>query len=408
MMKILIGTPIHQDKDHCLEKWLENVSRLKYPTDLLMVDSSPGLEYLTRAKTYCRKYDIANYRLKHLDVNQAQPAAEMVGRSWEIIRQYLLSHHYDAWFALECGQLVSANTLNELVRLIQTCDFSIVHHNFGAKTIPIELTASLNCSLVKRECLEKFGFLLEYPDMPDKWHGGDAWFKKQVLDHGGSYADVYGAIAPLPRRRRQYMKILVGTAIHQTKDYAMARWVANLSRLKYPADIFLVDNSPDLTYVATVKGYLKQHGIKKYAIDHININQQLHSDVRVEMSQEVIRQKVLFGNYDAWFSWECDQIIPPNALDKLVQMMRAGNFMMVNHNGWVRGHPGHTNTDFGVSLVHRQALSQHSFLLQTGTNPDMPTTWEPGEAWFKKAVLRHGGSALEVDGAIKPIYHLDQ
>lgn len=87
-------------------------------------------------------------------------------------------------------------------------------------------------------------------------------------------------------------------------------------------------------------------------------------------------------------------------------MMNAGSFWMVNHNGWVRGHPGHTNTDFGVSLIKKELLEKYSFLLEYGFDSDWPDIWEPGEVWIKKQVLKGGGSALEVEGVISPIYHL--
>ncbi|MBI2038636.1 MAG: methyltransferase domain-containing protein, partial [Candidatus Nealsonbacteria bacterium] len=82
-LKILAGTPIHIN--YPAEKWLERISRLKYPVDLLMVDSSPTLDYVEKVKGYCAKYGIKNYKIKHLEIGQFQPWAEKVGRSREII-----------------------------------------------------------------------------------------------------------------------------------------------------------------------------------------------------------------------------------------------------------------------------------------------------------------------------------
>jgi len=102
-----------------------------------------------------------------------------------------------------------------------------------------------------------------------------------------------------------------------------------------------------------------------------------------------------------------DQIIPTNALDELIKMMVAGNFMMVNHNNWIRQLPDKFNTDLGISLVKRECLEKHSFLLQFGTDPEMPHNWKFGDPWLKMQVLRDGGSIIEVQGALKPVYHLD-
>lgn len=199
------------------------------------------------------------------------------------------------------------------------------------------------------------------------------------------------------------MKVLIGTPIHEVKDYAMERWLENVAKLKYPADLLLVDNSPSADYVEKVRGYCAKYGIKNYKIDHLEINQGLHPEVRIERSEEIIRQEVLSRDYDAWFSWECDQIIPTNALDKLIRLMQAGDFMMVVHNSWDRQEPSAFNTDMGITLIKRECLEKHGFLPQDGSE-----RWHGPEAWFKERVLRSGGNYIDVYGIIKPIYHLNK
>ncbi|MBI2049649.1 hypothetical protein HYT32_01965 [Candidatus Roizmanbacteria bacterium] len=206
------------------------------------------------------------------------------------------------------------------------------------------------------------------------------------------------------------MKILIGTPIHRVKDYCMERWLENVARLQSAssADLLLVDNSPGLDYMGKVKGYCAKYGMTSYKIKHLEIPQEQKMFERVARCREVIRQYLLSKRYDAWFSWECDQIIPINALDKLVRLMNTGDFVMVSHNNWTREIPDLPNFDWGVALIKRQVLEKYSFILEFGTDPDMPDTWEPGEAWFRKRILRSGDSFLEADGVINPIHHLKE
>jgi len=202
------------------------------------------------------------------------------------------------------------------------------------------------------------------------------------------------------------VKILIGTPIHETKDYAMERWIQNVSRLEYPADLLMVDNSPTPDYVKKVKGYCTKYGIKNYRIEYINFDQGMtinEKDLRIEKCQEIIRQEVLTGGYDAWFSWECDQIIPTDSLVKLMNLMNAGNFMMVVHNSWARNNPEEFNPDMGVALIKREALEKHGFLADEGFEH-----WKGGDRWFKERVFRSGGNYIDVYGLISPIYHLDK
>lgn len=212
------------------------------------------------------------------------------------------------------------------------------------------------------------------------------------------------------------MKVLIGTPIHQVKEYAMERWLQNVAKLQleYPADLLMVDNSPNLSYMEKVKSYCAKYGIKNYKMEHLEIlhgeyvstepDEQAHE--RIAHSREIIRKEILSKNYDAWFSWECDQIIPVNALDELVRLVRIEDIMIVYHNSWARDILDLPNCDGGVALIKREPLEKYGFILEFGTDPEMPDSWAPGEVWFKKRVLRGGGNYIEVYGVISPIYHL--
>ncbi len=207
------------------------------------------------------------------------------------------------------------------------------------------------------------------------------------------------------------MKILIGTPIHQIKDFSMERWLENVSKLKYPADLLMVDNSPSLEYMEKVKGYCKKYGIKNYQIKHLEIDQKLGPDIRIEASQEMLRQYVLSHNYDAWFSWECDQIIPTDALDTLIKIMNEGNYMMIVHNSWARWDPTILNTNMGVTLITKDCLKKCWFLPRKNgkISLDLSDSYDVNDPTvIKKRVLKNGGHYLEVYGIIKPIYHLNQ
>jgi len=205
------------------------------------------------------------------------------------------------------------------------------------------------------------------------------------------------------------MRVLIGTPIHQCKDYCMEQWLQNVAKLQRqtPADLLLVDNSSGTEYTEKVRDYCAKTGVKSYKIAHLELPEEQSFMERLARSREIIRKEILSHDYEAWFSWESDQIIPANSLDELVKMMNAGNFMMVNHNTWTRQLSDRVNTDFGISLIKRECLEKYSFILEFGTDPDMPHNWKFGEAWLKVQVLRDGGSFIEVQGVLNPVYHLD-
>lgn len=198
-MKILIGTPIHESKNYAMERWLQNVAemRAQSPASFLMVDSSYGTAYVEKVKGYCEKLGIQDYKIEHVEIERFQPYAEKIGRSREIIRKEILKNNYDAWLSWENDKIVPADTLAKLVKIMEAGNYMIIHPNSWTRVLPGEPPANFDVCLIRRLCLEKYGFSLEYPDMPNCWAGGEERFKKQVLKGGGNYIEVYGLIKPM-------------------------------------------------------------------------------------------------------------------------------------------------------------------------------------------------------------------
>lgn len=209
------------------------------------------------------------------------------------------------------------------------------------------------------------------------------------------------------------MKILIGIPIHVSKDYAMERWLENVAKLEYPADLMMVDNSPDLDYVEKVKSYCKKYGLKAKIL-HLEVTQEPETSEnrneliheRIIRSEEMIRTEFLKRDYDAWFFWENDILIPTNALGKLVDLMESGGFEVLIHNCWVNDIPNQVNFHFGITLFGQEFLEKHSFLPVFGPGPDTAPSWFEAENWFRARLRKENSNFIEVQGIIEPVYHL--
>lgn len=202
-------------------------------------------------------------------------------------------------------------------------------------------------------------------------------------------------------------KVLLGTPIHQCKDYSMERWLKSLSKFEFPFDLLMVDNSPNPEYLKKVHNYCQETGISSYELLHIDISQDMVLDERLARSREIIRQKVLTGGYDVWFSLECDIIVPSDALSKLICLV--DDYPVVSHVYPGRGNPDQINQQLGVTLVNRQVLEKYSFAKGYGyINPKRPDSWYGSDVWFMRQVdIGKIGKHINIGGIIKPIYHLN-
>lgn len=116
------------------------------------------------------------------------------------------------------------------------------------------------------------------------------------------------------------MKILIGTPVHESKDYSMQRWLKSVSEIKVDKNhqwrLFMVDNSQNPDYWKRVDIYCKALNFVNYDLIHLNnmVDDNEHIEERLGNSREEIKQKLLKENWDYWFSWECDIICPSNIL----------------------------------------------------------------------------------------------
>ncbi len=204
------------------------------------------------------------------------------------------------------------------------------------------------------------------------------------------------------------MRVLIGTPIHESKDYAMERWLASVSKFDYPFDLLMVDNSPNSEYLKKIHEYCKKYGVTRYKLVHIDVDKDAVLDERLAQAREVIRREVLDNGYDAWFSLECDVIAPPHALTKLIAVI--DDYWMVSHGYPARGNPNAMNAELGISLIKRTVLLKYSFINGYGfADPLRPDRQYGGDVWFIKQIDRSGrGKRMTVGGIIKPIYHLDK
>lgn len=118
------------------------------------------------------------------------------------------------------------------------------------------------------------------------------------------------------------MNVLIGTPIHEVKDYSMRRWLKSVSELDYTDfRLLMVDNSANPEWHLKVDEYCKELGFDNYDLIHLP-NMKDGDDYepeRLGFSREKIRETVLNEGYNYWFSWECDIICPPRILSYLLK-----------------------------------------------------------------------------------------
>lgn len=104
-------------------------------------------------------------------------------------------------------------------------------------------------------------------------------------------------------KNKFYPKVLIGTPIHETKEYSLQRWLNNIKSFTYPNfDVLVVDNSPTEDLMNRWKD--------KVDIRHINTKGiEQYTEMRKNLSFDLIRKEFLKGDYERMVTIESD-IIP--------------------------------------------------------------------------------------------------
>jgi len=106
--KVLIGTPIYNKKDYCLEKHLEHVRKINYTNyEQVFFDNSKSSKYY---------YKLKSKGLKVIRVPRGSNSRVAVANSMNAMRQYIKEHDYDYVLVLESDLFPDPEIINRLLQ----------------------------------------------------------------------------------------------------------------------------------------------------------------------------------------------------------------------------------------------------------------------------------------------------
>lgn len=192
-MSILIATAINPDKTQPINRWLQNLKDLNRPqkTSILVVDTSINAQDVDALTKRVKASNIGHIKVKHLEIGQWQPPEEKFGRSLELIRQEFLANSFDFLLYWDTKIPLSSDALEKMLQIQNTSHYSIISHMPTTKEVWTEArNLSFGVELIKASALQRYGFCVTYPDMPNNWMGVDIWLKKRLIRDGFSLVEL--------------------------------------------------------------------------------------------------------------------------------------------------------------------------------------------------------------------------
>lgn len=116
--------------------------------------------------------------------------------------------------------------------------------------------------------------------------------------------------------------VLVGCPTHELKSDSLEHFLRGLNSLTYEnVDVMIEDNSPTPTYAEKIraagKEWEKNHSGKTFEVIHTP-NPAESARERIVNGRNLIRERVLSGNYDYFLSLEQDLVPPRDVIETLL------------------------------------------------------------------------------------------
>jgi hypothetical protein len=113
-IKILLAAPTYSGKIYCQDQWLDQLEKLTYPVDVLIVDNSKypnNYEYL-KEKAENSKH---NFKVEYCKPKPGTSVRDALNDCMTIIRKAILDGGYTHWFSLETDVFIPYNTIEYLL-----------------------------------------------------------------------------------------------------------------------------------------------------------------------------------------------------------------------------------------------------------------------------------------------------
>ncbi len=189
------------------------------------------------------------------------------------------------------------------------------------------------------------------------------------------------------------MKILLACPIHETKTYALERWLNGVRALSYPdLEFLLVDTSPTLEFFEQWKARAWNQGIPMVHLDLVGEN----TSRRIALGMEVVRKHFLSGDCAKWLDLESDVIAPPDLIERLLEQ---GEWDWLSQPCPARGGDQMVAWGFACALFSRRIAETVSFA-------DAPRTKSP-DGWYLAQTQARADLKLKRSTANVRLEHLN-
>lgn len=142
MKRILLACPTSVHKKYCQEDWLNHISKLTYPVDILIIDNSKLMNdnFIELTKTANRLLKKNNNNVMVWYEKPVSRLKDTITNCCERIRKFAIAKKYDYWFSLESDVFPPFNIIEHLLSFDTLVSCSTYFHFGGDDSKLLQFT----------------------------------------------------------------------------------------------------------------------------------------------------------------------------------------------------------------------------------------------------------------------------
>jgi hypothetical protein len=200
-MKIFVGTPINENKEYGIYRWLDNMKAQKWAGDIsyFLADNSNTPAFSERVRAYAEGIGLQNVIVTHLTNMSAKEVELKRTDSREFFRNYFLTTDCDVWLSWECDIIVEEGGLAKIVPFLDY--FDIIKCAYPMREFQAALCNGIGFALFKRTVMAGVSFSIGggygfcNPKFINCFYGNDSWFLAQAIDLGFTVVDLINVVS---------------------------------------------------------------------------------------------------------------------------------------------------------------------------------------------------------------------
>jgi hypothetical protein len=168
--KILIATPVSDEKEYCFQDYINHVKALDWPNkEYLVIDNSKNMDFYHKYKS--------QINMVHIDLPKEMHFNRKIAFCMELIRdEFIKRDDIKSYFNVESDVLLPPETIKTMLKYEAGLDIDWLSANYPSRQNPKNIMSGFGCTMFSRKIMQE-----SFLGCPRDHTSTDSYFWNEVI-----------------------------------------------------------------------------------------------------------------------------------------------------------------------------------------------------------------------------------